>query len=216
MSNPDSFIDEVTEELRRDRMSMLLRRWGWVAVLAVALLVGGAAFNEWRKARDAARAQAFGDAVLAALELPDAEARSAALAALEPAVPEQRVVLEMARAGSLAEADPAAAAAALIALGDDAGVAPEYRDLALLKAIWLGGSGDAARDAAILADLATPGRPFRTLAVEQQAFAAIAAGDPATAATLLRVLTEDAEASQALRQRARQTIVALGLEAEPA
>lgn len=213
MSNTDSFIDEVTEDLRRDRMSMLLRRWGWVAVLAVVVLVGGAAFNEWRKAQAEARAQAFGDALVSALDAADP---ATALAAVEAASPEQGIVLALARAGTLADAAPAEAAATLLALGDDATLPADYRDLALLKAIWLGGSGDAARDAAILADLATPGRPYRPLAVEQQAFAAIAAGDPATAATLLRLLTEDAEASEALRQRARQTIVALGLEAEPA
>ena len=48
MSDTDSFIDEVTEEVRRDRMYLLLRRWGWVGVVAVILIVGGAAFNEVR------------------------------------------------------------------------------------------------------------------------------------------------------------------------
>ena len=52
MSDTDSFIDEVTEEVRRDRLFLLLRRWGWVGVLAVILIVGGAAFNEIRKGAD--------------------------------------------------------------------------------------------------------------------------------------------------------------------
>ena len=67
MSDTDSFIDEVTEEVRRDRLFLLLRRWGWVGVLAVVLIVGGAAFNEVRKARIAGQAQDLGDAILAAL-----------------------------------------------------------------------------------------------------------------------------------------------------
>ena len=45
MSDTDSFIDEVNEEVRRDRFYFMLKRYGWIAVLAVILLVGGAAWN---------------------------------------------------------------------------------------------------------------------------------------------------------------------------
>ena len=34
MSNPDSFIDEVTEEVRRDRLFAVFRKYGWIGVLA--------------------------------------------------------------------------------------------------------------------------------------------------------------------------------------
>ena len=54
MSDTDSFIEEVSEEVRRDRLFKLMKRYGWIAILAVLLLVGGAAFNEVRKARQAA------------------------------------------------------------------------------------------------------------------------------------------------------------------
>ena len=49
MSDTDRFIDEVTEEVRRDRLFALMRRWGWVAVLIVALIVGGGGWYEWQK-----------------------------------------------------------------------------------------------------------------------------------------------------------------------
>ena len=45
MSNPDSFIREVTEEVRRDRLYGYVRRYGWIAALLVLLVVGGAAWN---------------------------------------------------------------------------------------------------------------------------------------------------------------------------
>ena len=35
----DSFIDEVTEDLRRDRLFLAMRRYGWIAVLAILVLV---------------------------------------------------------------------------------------------------------------------------------------------------------------------------------
>ena len=41
MSNPDSFIDEVTEEVRRDRLFAIFRKYGWIGAVLVALIVGG-------------------------------------------------------------------------------------------------------------------------------------------------------------------------------
>jgi hypothetical protein len=79
MSDTDSFIEEVSEEVRRDRMFDLFRRYGWIAVAAVLLLVGGAAWNEWSRSQQQTRAEALGDAVVAALQLEDAAQRAAAL-----------------------------------------------------------------------------------------------------------------------------------------
>ncbi len=64
MSDTDSFIDEVNEEVRRDRFYGLLRRYGWIAVVAVVAIVGGAAWNEYSKAQERAQAEALGDAML--------------------------------------------------------------------------------------------------------------------------------------------------------
>ena len=58
VSNPESFIDEVTEEVRRDRLFAIFRKYGWIGVVIVLGVVGGTAYNEWSKSKDAARAQA--------------------------------------------------------------------------------------------------------------------------------------------------------------
>ena len=67
MSNNDSFIDEVTEEVRRDKLYAGLRKYGWIGIAAVLLLVGGASVNEILKARERAQAEATGDAILSAV-----------------------------------------------------------------------------------------------------------------------------------------------------
>ena len=83
MSDTDSFIEEVTEEVRRDRLFALMRRYGWIAVVAVLLLVGGTAYREYTRAAETAKAQAFGDAILAALENDAAADRVSALDQIE-------------------------------------------------------------------------------------------------------------------------------------
>ena len=35
----DTFIDEVTEELRRDRLYGAMRRYGWIVVLVIVAVV---------------------------------------------------------------------------------------------------------------------------------------------------------------------------------
>ncbi|KIT14695.1 hypothetical protein [Jannaschia aquimarina] len=207
MANTDSFIDEVTEEVRKDRLFKLLRRWGWVAILAVLLLVGGAAWTEWQRSRDAAEAQAFGDAILAAA----AEGEPSAFDAVPTATEEQAVLLAFLRSATAEEID----AAGLIALGERDDLPQRLRHLALLKGLMAGGSGDAERDAAILTQLAEAGAPFRFLAIERQAHAALASGDEDEAVALLTGLTEEAGVPEALRRRATQTMVALGVVPDP-
>ena len=80
MADSDSFINEVTEEVRRDRLYALFRRWAWLAILIVVVAVGGAAFLEYRRSQTETAAQGFGDSVIAAL---DGDAPGDRIAALE-------------------------------------------------------------------------------------------------------------------------------------
>lgn len=214
MSNSDSFIDEVSEEVRRDRLYTLLRRYGWIAVLVVVLAVGAAAFSEYRKAEAEARAQATGDAMLAALEADADAARAEALAQLDPAG-ESAAVVGLATAAAQQEAgEVAAAIATLDRLAADAQVPVLYRDLAALKSLMLqAGTTDPADRMIALEALAAPGAPFRLLAREQIAHAQLAAGETAAAIATLREIAQDAEATRGLRDRAEGLIVALGGDA---
>ena len=87
MSETDSFIDEVTEEVRRDRLFAMFRKYGWIGILGVLLIVGGAAWNEWQKARAEAAAQSFGDKVAAAMANNEPAARETALTGIEAGGP---------------------------------------------------------------------------------------------------------------------------------
>jgi hypothetical protein len=209
MANTDSFIDEVSEEVRRDRLFAFFRKWAWLAVLLVVLVVGGAAYFEYRRAQTEATAEAFGDSLIAALEAEDPEARVAALEAIAPPTPEGAVLIALLAAGEVAEADDRAAAAArLRATAESPELSRRYRDLALLKAHLLDPeTGPQAR--LILDVLAEPGAPYAALAEEQLALLDIAEGDLAAGIDRLRRLETAASATQMLQQRAGQLIIAL-------
>jgi hypothetical protein len=214
VSETDSFIDEVTDEVRRDRLFALFRRYGWIGVALVLAIVGGAAFNEWRKAGARAEAEAFGDAVLTAIQAPD---RVAAMSPVD-ATGNRAAIRDLLLAAVSEDAgDRAAALSALEIVAADATLPALYRDLARLKWVILAGADLAPADrAAALQALAAPGAPYRALALEQQAMADLAEGRTEAAIATLRALTQDAAASPGLQRRAAQLIVALGGDPAPA
>ncbi|KAF0113077.1 MAG: hypothetical protein FD150_2159 [Rhodobacteraceae bacterium] len=209
MSNPDSFIEEVTEEVRRDRLFRLFRKYGWIGVVAIFGVVGGTAWSEWTSARDASRAQAFGDALIDALDQGTPEERRDALAAV-PSRAEQTAILNLILASDPAE-DKAATLAALEKVANDATLSPAYRDLAVLRRVLVAGTDLAVADRrAALEGIAVAGRPYRVLAAEQLAYLLIEEGKPDDAIAALVALMQDQEASGALRARLGQMITALG------
>ena len=219
MSQSDSFIDEVTEEVRRDRLYAVFRRWGWVAVVLILAIVAGAAYVEWRKARDAAEAAAFGDAVLGAMAAGDEPARIAALDGVDagPDGDGRRAVLAFLVASQDVAADRRPdAVKRLGAIADDAGLPPYWRALASLKRVILGAgtlSADERRTA--LDALAVAGQPFRPLALEQLALLDAEQGRSDAAITGLRAVLQEPQVSAEQRRRVGQMLVALGAAPAP-
>ena len=214
VSDTDSFIEEVTEEVRRDQLFQYVKRYGWIAVALVLLIVGTSAYLEWQKAQNTAKAQAAGDAVLAAMENDDPAQRLAALGdlSIENAEAEAVVALISANVAKAAD-DVAAAVAKLNEVATDSDVPAEYQQMAALKALMLQGASLSADERLIgYQALATPGMPFRMLALEQIALIAVEQGQFEDAITQLEAIRADAEASSGLRGRAAQLIVAMGYE----
>jgi hypothetical protein len=209
VSDSDSFINEVTEEVRREKLFGYLRRYGWIAIAAVLLLVGGAAWTEYRKSQEQAAAEATGDALMTALEEPDPATRAAAMAQVE-GEGAAAAVTSLLRAATQQEAgDNAASAQTLSELAANSDVPEMYRDVAALKAAMLP-SDDAGARRANLEALSQPGQPFRLLALEQVAYMTLADGDADGAIAIMRQIEEDAGVTRGLRERVQTLMVALG------
>lgn len=213
MSETDSFIEEVSEEVRRDRLYGAIRRYGWIAVVGVVAIVGGASWNEYNKAQDRAAAEALGDGIMAAMEADAPDARADALAAIATDG-NAAVVLKLQQAAELEASDQAAAAVALLdAIAADGTVASIYRDIAGFKSILLQGSEMETSSRRIaLESLIASSPALRILAEEQLALLEIETGETGAALERLERIAADADASAGLRRRVSQLIVALGGE----
>lgn len=214
MSETDSFIEEVSEEVRRDKLFGLMRKYGWIGIVAVLLVVGGAAYNEWRKATDMAAAQALGDTLLQALELDDDTASAAALAKINAADGQSQALVNMlVAAQEHAAGNDENAAKALKGVADDATQPGALRDLALLKLVLLAGNDMSADERrSTLAGLAKAGGAYRLLAEEQLAMLDIDEGNTEAAIMRLKDIINDVDVTTGLRGRASQLIVVLGGE----
>jgi hypothetical protein len=212
MSNPESFIDEVSEEVRRDRVFGVMKRYGWIGVLVVLGIVGGTGWREYSRAQEQASAQAFGDAMLDALEVEAGQGRVDALAGITaPGVSGDAVLQMLIAAEESGNEDGAAAAARLQALAANTALPQIYRQIASYKALTRSDAGlDADTRRAGFEALAVPGQPLRLLAEEQLALIEIETGARDAALTRLRAIAQDAEATAGLRRRASQLIVSLG------
>ena len=211
VSNTDGFIEEVSEEVRKDKLFALYKKYAWIPVVVICSLVGGAGFLEYQKSAKANAASARGDALIAALNQDDASIRASELALISENGGDEAPIAKLHRAGVLLEQDDIAGSLAeydSMSGGDDI-----YSQVAMLKAIMIRGNkmdNDTRMQA--LDAIATPGNAFRVIAMEQKAIAYIDMGNSDKAIEIFSTLIEEADVSQALIARSKQMILALGGE----
>lgn len=214
MSETDSFIEEVSEEVRKDKLYGYYRKYGWIAGVLIALTVGGAAYLEWSKSQAETAAQARGDAIAAALANTNAADQVAALDNISTDAKAASALINLQKATILVQdGQKEAAVTVLNTLADNAAAPQIYRDMARFKVLILRGKDmDQNERMAALDILATPGNGFRPLALEQIAVAKLEAGDIEGAIAQLSQLLNEPDISREMRQRVVQLLVSLGGE----
>lgn len=208
------FIREIDEDLRRENLEKLWRKYGGYAlVLAVAVVLAIAAYTGWQRYSESQRAERARqyESALQLVASGDAKA-SEELAALAADDDDGYAALARLQAAALkAKAGDSAGAVALYEqLAADGAVDGHLRDLALIL-LALQTADSAAPDALTkrLQPLTEAGNPWRYSALEITAVLAHRNGDKAKAQEILTGLADDLNAPQALRQRATEMLAAL-------
>lgn len=209
--NDDSFIREVNEELRGDRLRFVWSRFGRVIIgLAVLVVLGTAAYSGYRYWAGN-QASGSGDKFLAAMTLADQNKTDDALKALEAIEKDGHgsyPLLAQMRAASLqAQKDPTAAANAFLAIGKNSGAPEVVRDAARIRAGYLlveSGTYQQVSDA--VEEMAIPSNAFRASAREVLGLAAYKAGNFAKAREWYQAIADDAQSPRNIANRAQMML----------
>jgi hypothetical protein len=214
----DAFLREVDEEVRRDQLSSLWKRWGALIITFVVLLLAGLGGWLWWQDQQQKAAGVSGEQLVQAIDKMSVGDNQAARPLLEElrktgrnAYPALARFMQAADQAAVGEDDKAAVT--LEALAADASVSQPLRDAALIKFVRL--RFDALEPADIvtrLKPLAVPGAPWFGLAGEMSAMAHLKAGAPEQAKPLLIAMAKDESLPQTLRNRVAQLALTLGVE----
>ncbi|MCB1882504.1 MAG: tetratricopeptide repeat protein [Geminicoccaceae bacterium] len=211
-ASDDSFIREVNEALQQDRLGLLWRRYGALAIaLAVGVVLATAGFVAWeawkeRRLQDQGAAFAEADALLQAKK--PKEAADAYATVVADGGGGSADLARLLRADALFEAkDGAAADGALEGLAGEAGADPILRDAAAVT-LAMRRLNDARPDElrAALTPLSEAGRPFRFTATELLALVDLRAGETERARGLLEGLQKAAGVPPGLKARTAELL----------
>lgn len=212
MSETDSFIQEVSEEVRQDQMLRYWKKYGPMVIGAVVLVVAGAAYWNYMQSQEQEAAELRGGTFFTAA-IGGVEQQVALPEAVD--APAQLLARLTAAAALSQDGQTLQAAERYDAIAAETGLRPEYRDLARLQSIRLRaaeGQTDGALEA--LGALTGPDAPYRLLAIEMRAALKLQAGDVDGAHDDLRALMNDPLSTPDLAQRARAAFVSSGGVAE--
>ena len=218
----DTFLREVDENLRRDQMRDLGKKYGgW---LVGGLLLFLAAVGGWLYWQDRQRAAAAEDSETLSKIYTDIGAGKMA------SVPQQLDTLagesgDVVRASALfaraavaiEQNDRKLAAAKYHEIAADDGLAQPYRDLGLIRATFL--EFDSIRPEEVIArmqPLAKAGQPWFGSAGEITAMAFLKQGKTAEAGRLFAAVAGDKQVPESIRSRAAQIAGTLGVDASAA
>ncbi len=209
-------FEQVDEALREDRMKTMWRRFGWMIIAGAILIVAGtAAVVGWRAyERSAAeeRTAALAGAFDAAADAEPAEAVAALTSFAQDAEPGFAALARLQAAARAVGADDRSTAVALYQeVADSPDVDPALRELATILGTSLSvGAVDLDAVRGRLAAMDASNSPWRHLAGEIIAAAALEAGDLAMARERLTAIADDAEAPIGMRGRAAELLAAIG------
>ena len=217
----DTFLKEVDEELRKERLNQFVARHGWWIFAAIVLVLGAIGGFIWWQGRQQAQAGEQGQALLDVLTSIEAGNRAAAapkiaeLAASE--VEGYRVAALFARASTQVEAGQAQAAiATLRSIAEDQELAEPYRQAALVRQTAL--EYDRLQPQVVirrLSPLARPGLPFFGTAGEMIGIAHLKMRRPDLAGPIFQRIGRDETVPPSIRTRAIQMAGSLGYDAMP-
>ncbi len=219
--NNDAFIREVDDELRREQMSHIGRRYGlWIVGAVLLALAAFGGWTWWQHHRNSVAGEQ-GEKLAIALDDVSAGRSAQATAAVQALTTSDR---DAVRATALltqadlllSKNDRKGAAAAFGKVAADDSLAQPFRDLALVRQTAV--EYDSLAPQAVidrLRGLADKGSPWLGSAGEMVAIAYLRLNKPSQAGETYRLIAQTDAVPETIRARAVQMAGSLGVDAAP-
>lgn len=215
----DTFLREVDENLRRDRLRDFLKAYGtWLIAALVLFLAAVGGYLYWKQRQEARAGEETERLYSVFADLAAGRSQNAAprLRLLEQSTNDAvRASALLAQAAvALEKNDRAQAIAKYREVAGDEGMAKPYRDAATIRLTAL--EFDALKPEQVIArlePLAKPGEPWFGSAGEMTAFAYLKQGQKAQAGRLFAAIAADTQVPPSIRSRSVQIAGSLGVDA---
>ena len=208
MANPESFLEEVAEEVRRDRLFKFFKKNGWIiAFIILATLCASIAY-EWRKNSEIFRAKSNGDLLTLALEKSQKGNLEELIDLLSDNSPYLRPSSDLMAVTKLYYAellynidnDSSESMSVLKEIFSNESISTTLRQLAKIKYLLLF-SGDNKLKQDLIDELSSPGNHYRFLAQEHKVQTYLASGMSDEANRQIDILLNDLEVSEQQKRR---------------
>ncbi|MDC3129546.1 hypothetical protein OA432_01655, partial [Paracoccaceae bacterium] len=200
----------------RDRLYRNIRKYGWIAIVLVFIIVGAATYREYMKSQAETEAELFGTSIIDALNETDSADRISKLQEIiAPGHNSKAIVAMLLSAEAIGNEPKTLEMNSLKDVAESLSIDAHYRDLLNFK-ILLGSAEIMSVEERVKAytTLSEPGNPYRLLAEEQMALIELELGNTDNAVEKISQILLDAELTSGLRNRATQMLIALGKDPE--
>ena len=211
MSENESFIAEVTEEVRRDKLYLLLKRYGWIPVIVIITVILASIFIEIRNNAKVIEAEKLGDFLASSLS-EDMEVK-AIISNDISSTPKSLIalLLEAKILENKLEYHTAIAAYETVLSREE--IPTSLKDFVKFKLVLLV-KDDPMRIKKLIGDLINPDGSFHLLALEQKVLIEIGEKRWNEAVANLNLILADPEVSQGMITRATQIKKAIRLDSQ--
>ena len=208
MANPESFLEEVAEEVRRERLFKFFKKNGWIIAFVVLATLCASIAYEWRKNSEISRAKSNGDLLTLALEKSQKGNLEELLDLLSDNSPYLRPSSDLMAVTKLYYAellysidnDSSESMSVLKEIFSNESVSTTLRQLAKIKYLLLF-SGDNKVKQDLIDELSSPDNHYRFLAQEHKVQTYLASGMSDEANRQIDILLNDLEVSEQQKRR---------------
>ena len=208
MANPESFLEEVAEEVRRDRLFKFFKKNGWIIAFVILATLCASIAYEWRKNSEISRAKSNGDLLTLALEKSQKGNLEELIGLLSDNSPYLRPSSDLIAVTKLYYAellynidnDSSESMSVLKEIFSNESISTTLRQLAKIKYLLLF-SGDNKLKQDLIDELSSPGNHYRFLAQEHKVQTYLASGMSDEANRQIDILLNDIEVSEQQKRR---------------